>query len=129
MTESKTSLINKIIEKSAQDLVNVANVKKGENVLIYFDFFEMAHKLAAQIADLATQRGARVWYRLRDLHIEKQIFTNSNRHNLERFYAFLNLEFMEADTIFMIRALEDPFIFEDVPAEKMAIVNKAQRPI
>ncbi len=126
---NQKELIKKIIKKSAKDWVEVAGVKEKENVMIIFDFHEGAEQLAQEVARLCAKRGARVWYRLRDLSIERHLFTHFSRKEIERYYAFLNLEIYEADTVFMIRALENPYVLQDVPSEKLKYVMEAQEPV
>lgn len=117
-----------LVDKVARDMVEVcAKLKEGENVLIFYD--AGGSQLAQTVAEVSVKKGARVWYYLRDLKVDRLLATYLSSKNIFRSQTFLDAQIHEADVTFIIRAPESPLIMGDVPAEKMALWSAAQRPV
>ncbi len=131
--KSKTSLEiieynEKIVQKIADDWVNIsAEVKKGESVFILYDVG--GRQLAKEVGKLCAQKGCRVMYRVRELEMDSVLVENLSDKEIARYYASLNNDIMNADTVFLIRAAKNPMVMKDVDEKKLKLLNEAQKPI
>ncbi len=119
---------HELVEKIASDWVNLsANVKPTDHVLIIYDVG--GRQLAKEVARIASQKGARVYYHVRELEMDSVLFEYSNKRDIARYYSFLNSQIMQADVVFMIRAAKDPTVMENVSVDRMKEAQRAQQPI
>jgi len=115
------------VNKIAKDMVEVStNVKKGENVFIFFDFG--GKQLALKLAEYSLKKKARVYYMIRDMDMNAVLIKNSNEKDIARFYSFDNVKFFEADVTFLIRCPRSEFVFEDIERERIKIFNESSQP-
>ncbi len=117
-----------LVEKVASDWVHLsAKVKPTDHVLIIYDVG--GRQLAKEVARLCSQKGARVYYYVRELEMDSVLFANLKKRDIARYYSFLNSQIMQADVVLMIRAAKDPTVMENVSVDRMKEAQKAQKPI
>lgn len=129
MENNELQLFDEIkVKKIASDMVDLsAKVKSTDSVLIYYDVG--GRQLAKEIATLCSQKGSRVWYRVREMDMEAILAQNLTDRQLARHLGFTDNEIFQADVVFMIRAPRDPAIMGSVPDDKMRILSRAQKPV
>lgn len=114
-----------LVDKVAKDMVETcAKLKEGQNAMIFYD--APGGQLAESIADLCTRRGARVWYYVRNMNIDRVLASYMSEGNVARSQTFLDVQLHEADVVFLIRAAENPLAMGDVPGERMTFWSEAQ---
>ena len=114
----------KYVDEIAKAWVEIsAKVKPTDNVMILYDLG--GRQLAKAIAKLSARKGARVWYRVRELDLDAILVENLPEKEIARYYANTNNEIMQADVVFMIRAARDPNVMAKVPSKNMRILGRA----
>ncbi len=122
------TLPDNIVEKIARDWVELsAGVRKGDQVMIIYDI--AGRQLAKKVGELAGKKGARVWYRVRDLETDAAILPTQNKRDLARYFQHYNNEIMQADVVFMIRAAKDPAVMANVPSDVIKEYAQAAKPV
>lgn len=117
-----------LVDKVASDLVHKsAKVKDTDSVMILYDVG--GRQLAKKIAELCAIVGSRVWYRVREMELESVLVNNLTDKNLARHLSLLDNEIFQADVVFLIRAVKDPFIMSGINEDKMAKYSEVQKPV
>ena len=117
-----------LVSKIAKDMVEVcAKLKSGQKVIIFYD--APGGQLAETVAELSSRKGARVWYYVRNMNIDRTLATFMNNRDIARSQTFLDIQLHEADVVFLIRAAEDPLVMGAVPNDKMKLWTQAQKTV
>ncbi len=119
----------KLVRKIAKDWVEISTggIKPTDQVMIIYDI--AGRQLAKEVAKLVAEKGARVWYRVRELELDAELLERLSERDIARYFQHYNNEIMEADVVFMIRAAKDAKVMSKVPADKSKIYQEASRPI
>src|SRR3989344_8375954 len=90
-----------LVSKIAKDMVEVcAKLKSGQKVIIFYD--APGGQLAETVAELSSRKGARVWYYVRNMNIDRTMATFMNNRDIARSQTFLDIQLHEADVVFLI---------------------------
>ncbi len=119
----------KLVRKIAKDWVEISTggIKPTDQVMIIYDI--AGRQLAKEVAKLVAEKGARVWYRVRELELDAELLERLSERDIARYFQHYNNEIMEADVVFMIRAAKDAKVMSKVPADKSKIYQEASKPI
>lgn len=104
-----------------------AQVRGGEHVVIVYDF--PARQLAYLVAQECLRAGARVTTQVGDQEMEEVLAVSSSERDLRRSQAFRDIQTLEADAIFIIRAQVRLDVLARVPGSQLRHYNAARTPV
>ncbi len=104
-------------------LSHSCSVRQGDNVMIFAEGLE-AKPLAVELVDGAYALGANPFVELVDTEIQLHVLRRCNAGQMETLGDYLLEKIRRMDVLIVVSALESPFVYHKVPAEKMSLFNR-----